>query len=262
MTPARKEIREKPRRALLIAHGSSHRPEAIALTEAIADRLRGVGDYDRVAIAALHGEPGIRVSLESLGDGPVDIFPLFMSDGFLTRTRIPSLMGTDPSDPRIRYHRPVGCHAAMPGLVAAEIGALCRSRDLDPGSATILIVGHGSSRPSASRDGAEAIASGLRRLQRFGTVETAYLEEAPRLGEWLAACRPDGPPIVVFGLFLGAGQHASVDLPEVLARHREVLSSRIVAMQTMLGNVEALADLVRSIADEEPQIAPARRAKL
>ena len=85
-----------------------------------------------------------------------------------------------------------------------------------PKESALLLVGHGTPRNSASRTGLQALVAGLIDTGRFGEVDYAMLEEAPRIDESMARLRSER--VLAVGCFIEAGQHGAGDVPELLAR--------------------------------------------
>lgn len=187
----------------------------------------------RVAVIA-HGQPGdpgvLQPALEALGaqvaaelgepvagatlacprslaalSGVRLVFPLFMAGGFFVRTEIPRRLAAAGVD-GYRVLPPLGQDPALPALGAALAECAAADAGIDPTAAALVVVGHGSSKSSASADATRAFAAALG--VPFGRVLTAFLEEPPFLGELTLA-----GPAVCLPFFATNGSHTTDDIP-------------------------------------------------
>ncbi len=200
-------------RLLLVAHGSTRTPLGDLAMMRHARTLAATGRFESVDFGVLFGEPSAEAIVERLPAGPVTVVPLFMCDGTYTRTTIPRLFG-DRRD--VRFCRPIGLHPALPRVIEQRATARACRAGIAPERATLLLIGHGSTKSPASRDATRAVARRLRHRARFRSVRTAFLEETPKLSARLA--RLTGP-VIAAGLFAGEGVHACEDVPAQLASY-------------------------------------------
>ncbi len=120
---------------------------------------------------------------------------------------------------------------------------------------SILIVDHGS-RLAAANQLVERVAEQLqRRLAERGEaapVHVAHLEIAsPDFAEGLAACLTDSPrEVVVMPFFLAPGRHGTRDIPALVAAARERHPEITFRTTGLLGDGDALADVVLTRLDE------------
>ncbi len=200
-------------RLVLVAHGSTRTPLGDLAMMRHARTLAATDLFQSVDYGVLFGEPSVEAIVERLPVGPVTVVPLFMCDGAYTRTTIPRLFA-DRRD--VRYCGPIGLHPALPRIIAERATARAHQVGIGAEHATLLLTGHGSTKSPASRDATRAVARRLRRVARFRSVRTAYLEEVPKLSDRLA--RLTGP-VIAAGLFAGQGVHACEDVPALLASY-------------------------------------------
>ncbi len=197
---------------LIVAHGErGGAGDNRALTR-LAAQIADQGGFGSVGAAVLRGSPSIEQALGPVRGRRVEVYPLFMSDGYYVREALPARLR--PSGRICRFHRPFGLEPGLAALIARQAAAALQARDWAPSQSTLLLVGHGSSKNGDSRDATEWQAARLRALGHFAEVRTAYLENAPFLPEVLAAL-PLAPCSVV-GFFSGEGQHAGVDVPRAV----------------------------------------------
>lgn len=193
---------------ILSAHGDKRGADRDARLEAIASACRKAFPKAYVSIALVSDPAGMETALEQCPDGPVIITPLMFSNGFFYRERIApvaaaaALLGRD-----VRLAQPLCEWDELADLILRQTG---RKRP-------IQLVAHGSSRSSASRDSALALAA---RLEQAGAVSVncAFLEEAPFAHEVFAALEGR---VAAVGLFMGQGLHGDEDFNAALSQARK-----------------------------------------
>lgn len=179
-----------------------------------ADALRRSEMFADVGVASLSGHPRLKAALASLKGRGVDIMPLFMCDGHFTDVVVPRVVMSEEGRGRtVRLYRPLGLYPELTELIVRRALERAIATGLSPREVTLLLVGHGSSKSPASRRATELHALRVRAGAPFGKVWTAYLDEAPRLDEALAAL---SGPAIVCGLFVENGRHAGRDLPKLI----------------------------------------------
>jgi sirohydrochlorin cobaltochelatase len=202
---------------LLVGHGSARsRAPATALARH-ASTLRGTGLFADVASATLHGKPKPDSTLARMTGDEVHVVPLFMSDGYFANAAIPPALSLDRRD-RTRLfhlHPPLGIYPGLTRLIVQRALERAAVEKIAPNETTLLLIGHGSSKDSASRRATEGHAARVRLFASFHDVRTAYLEEAPFLDDVLATL---SGPTIICGLFVAAGRHAGYDVPRTIRR--------------------------------------------
>ena len=188
----------------IVAHGQPGNPGALQPEiEALAARVsallqRPVAGATLACPRSLAALPGVRA-----------VYPLFMAGGWFVNSEMPRRLAaagvqgyavTPPlgSDPGLS---PVGGQVALATAHAAGI---------DPATATLVVVGHGSSKSRASADSTRAFAASL--PAGFATVVTAFIEEAPFLTDLVL----DGPAVCL-PFFATNGSHTTDDIPDAWA---------------------------------------------
>lgn len=193
---------------LLLGHGSSKHPDSSASVRAHADILQGSGEYAEVRCAFLKEEPFIEHCLDGLDDERVIIVPDFLAEGYFTRQVIPAKLG-DKLSSGIRYAPPVGTHPLMAELIHEAADKLLG--EWQAGQTSLLVVGHGSGKNPCSKQTLLHHLGEIRAKYAWGQVADLWLEEPPRVGDWIqvAAMRQ----VIVVPYLLNDGQHGGWDIP-------------------------------------------------
>ena len=164
-------------------------------------------------IAALAGEvqallPGWRVHGATLADpaslaplrGVRLVYPLFMAEGWFTRSELPRRLREAGAE-GFAVLRPLGLDPAL-----VPVGQrLAQDAAGDPAATALVVAGHGSGK---SRGSAEATRAFAAALTGFRSVEVAFLEEPPFLGD----VRPQGRALCL-PFFATAASHTTQDIP-------------------------------------------------
>lgn len=208
------------RSLLIAAHGERGGLRANRLPLALAELVRQTDRFCQVGVGYIRGEPPIEAVAAGLPDGQVDIYPLFMSAGYYVNEAIPERLsiaasGRDARGRPVRVMTPIGVRPVMARIVAGRATRAATGANLRPSATTLLLVAHGSSKDSASREATLALGERISRQGAFADVSAAFLEEPPSLDDALGAM---AGPLVVFGLFIGEGLHGNDDLKAAVQR--------------------------------------------
>lgn len=234
---------------MLVGHGSSRRPAAAACLERHARALRAMGVFGTVHTAFLIGGSSAPADvLQRIEQDPVVIVPMMMCPGWTALQVIPKALGLGPIGPldkgrRIVMCQPIGLQPALAQLIGRRALEGAAARGISADSVTLLLIAHGSTRYSASQDAAELQATRLRKMAAFRKVETAYLEQSPRVPDILATL---GGPTVAVGLFAAPGHHATVDLEALLS---EYFAGDVTNLGP-IGDDHEIPALVRSVVED------------
>ncbi len=231
---------------LLIGHGSSKAPRAMAATEAHADRLRSREIFAAVEAGFLTGGLPVEEALEALPAGEVFVVPLFMSDGFFVRERIPERLKldgpvTERNGRRLHYLPPPALDDAFGDLLVTRCSDLAAGRD--PARLDVLVVGHGTVRDPASETLTRRHAA---RLSGYRSVTAVFLEQEPGFFDALAAADRD---LLVAGLFAANGYHADSDVRAALGlavgeTSREESDGRWIGYTGAVGADAGMAEII------------------
>jgi sirohydrochlorin ferrochelatase len=225
---------------LLAAHGERHERCANEDIARLAAALRARNLVADVAFGFIKGTPTIAEAIRRLVARYVIVYPLFLSNGYFTRVRLPQLLDeamVHDKDRIIRVLPPLGLDPSLPGVVIERLVGTARVARLTPSRTSVVLLAHGSSTDPASRVVAQQLAERLRQHGQFGAVCTALLAEPPSLCEVVAELPG---PIIVVGFFAGRGLHGGADAHRLLA---EIGRADIVWGGT-IGSFESMEDLV------------------
>lgn len=227
--------------ALLLAAHGERRPGAendgaLKLAARVAER----GAAAAVEVGFLKGAPSIAEAVRRLSGYDLLVYPLFLADGYFTRTLLPRQLEEAGAFGRGRATcllPPLGLDPALAELTLSEASAVANSRGWLTFRTTLVLLAHGSSNNPASRLATERMAAMLAARADFARVRVAFLEESPSLGE---AVGPLRDPVVVVGLFAGEGMHGGRDVPQLIA---EIGRDDVVSVGN-IGTFAALPDVI------------------
>ncbi|MGE5516302.1 MAG: CbiX/SirB N-terminal domain-containing protein [Bacteroidota bacterium] len=244
---------------ILIGHGSARHPDSARPIHALAEALRARGPWSQVAAVFMKQEPRLADALALVTAPRVVIVPVFAGKGYYTDTLIPREMGLDGAVTRrdgrvLHYTQPAGCDPRIPGLMACRADGVARSAGVDPTTAGLLLIAHGSGRPGGAGETPKAIAAAIAAMNHFAEVTLTFLEQEPFARDWPALVRPGGE-LVVLPLLVAQGTHASQDIPPLFnltaGQTGPVdIAGRRVRMATGLGAEPELVDIVATMVEQ------------
>jgi sirohydrochlorin cobaltochelatase len=150
------------------------------------------------------------------------VVPLFISEGYFTRTVIPRELELEGARTlregrTIYYCDPVGSH---PGMTRA---LLRRAREVAPNvppeATSLFIVGHGTELNDNSARAAKEQASRIRALGEYAEVVSSYMEEPPLISDWAKLSKH--PYVVIVPFFIADGLHSYQDIPVLIGIEAE-----------------------------------------
>ncbi len=202
---------------ILVAHGSTRRPDAAAAVCRHAEDIRKRGIFADVDAAFLMGGRSADEAAAAVKTDTVILVPFMMTDGHLAGRAEALLrdgLKAHGHTAKVRTSDAVGTHLGIAGL-ATDIGMqVLTDRGVSAKAATLITVAHGSLRYPYSHIAAKAQTDVISAENRFKAVRLALLEEPPHLDAVLAGT--DGPAAVV-GLFAAPGGHALDDVGDAIA---------------------------------------------
>ncbi len=224
---------------VLVAHGTGEGGNAALNSHVKALEARRL--FAQVAGATLTGGADPEKVLDAIKAPETYVVPFFMTDGSAVHDILHRRLGltgpvTERGGRRIVLSAPVGLNPRLSKLIVRRAQALSRERAIIPETATLLLIGHGSTRNPASHRTTEAHATRTRKGHIFAAVATAYLDEQPILAQSVASLV--GPAVAV-GLFSKDGLHASHDVPPILAARKPA-----VPYLGAIGSDPEMADLI------------------
>ncbi|MEC9396493.1 MAG: CbiX/SirB N-terminal domain-containing protein [Myxococcota bacterium] len=211
---------------LIVAHGSQINPHSALPAYTHAHRIKRWGRYEEVRVAFWRELPSLDQALELLPGEQLVVCPLFISEGYFTKTVIPTELGVNLWDnpPAIidgrpvHYARPVGTHPKMAGVLEDGATHLLDQSGQDSASCELVLVGHGTSRDASSAKIIYAQAEALRKLERFHAVTPLFLDEEPFLEDYLE--HTESKDLLVMPYFISDGLHTRWDIPAALGISR------------------------------------------
>jgi sirohydrochlorin cobaltochelatase len=225
---------------LLAAHGERMKGADNRALVRLAAMLRERNLAHEVAIGFIKGTPSIGQSVQALAADNLIIYPVFMSDGYFTRVRLPQLLREalrPQSKRRFQVLPPLGLEPALSDLIARGLLAIARERALPPEETNMILLAHGSTTDPASRVAAEQIVQKMRGQAVFRSIGLALLEEAPHLSDVASAMTG---ALIVFGLFAGEGLHGAQDGPRLV----EQLGRADAIFAGTVTNLDGLEELI------------------
>ncbi len=192
--------------AVIVSHGQPGDPgpqqRAIeALARAVAAQNPGMPV--RGATLAMPG------ALADACDGDSLIYPMFMAEGWFTRTELPRRLA-EAGAANARILRPFGTDPGLPDLIIAKAAQAAAAQGWHMADTTLLLSAHGSQRSQASYQITQALAQLI--APRFHRVVTGFVEQEPFVADAAQGlCRAISLP-----LFALRAEHVLDDLPQAL----------------------------------------------
>jgi len=235
---------------VLLGHGSHLNGNSSAPVYAHARELRRRELFDEVRTGFWKEEPSFARVLDGCADAQVIAVPVFISNGYFTKTVIPREMRldgetTDRDGQRITLTAPVGADPSLAEVIverAVEAGATRRD--------AIAILGHGTRRDSESERNIHAQAERVRQRGMFAEVEAVFLDQAPGMLEMLDILQ--AATVVVVPLFVADGWHVGQTIPGDLALDGPETrkGGRTVRYTAPVGTHRSVADVIGRLAED------------
>jgi sirohydrochlorin cobaltochelatase len=197
---------------LLLGHGSSKHPESSRSVRMHAEVLLQRDCFDEVHVAFLKEEPLIQDAWALIDSEKITIVPDFLAEGYFTRQVIPELLNLKNLPDGVTYCDPVGTHPLMGKLI--EDAASDVLGDWQAEDVSLLLVGHGSTKNSKSKESLLEHIKVLRETTDFAQIHDLWLEEDPFVSNWKQVTAKK--KVIVVPFLLSDGQHGGWDVPEML----------------------------------------------
>ncbi len=199
--------------ALIVSHGQPSDPApAEAEIAALAARVQALMPDWHVASATL-ATPGALAEQIAHAGAQGLVYPLFMADGWFTRNHLPERLA-QAGGAAWQVLDPFGIDDAVQRLTITLAREAAAQRGLSPAQTALLLAAHGSFKSPAPARVAQAMAARLASETGFARVETAFIDQSPRIAQ-AAATFPSGALVLPF--FAARGGHVTDDLPAALA---------------------------------------------
>ena len=228
---------------LVLAHGARANGGSAEPARWHAARLRERGLFAAVRECFWQQEPGWAEVLAASRTPRVVVVPLFIGEGYFVDDVIPRALGlktegeVEYAREQVRgasvliYTRPAGTHPGMTGVLLARAREVVTRHPFPraprPEELTLIVVGHGTGRASASRSAVERQVELIRARGDYAEVCGAFMEDDPRIGDVVAAaqCRQ----VVVVPYFISDGLHVVEDIPVLLGESAATVRGRLEA---------------------------------
>jgi len=233
---------------VLVGHGSARNPNTRLPICRVVQEVKRRGLYDEVRCGLLKEEPRVCKTLDPLTSEDITVVPFFISDGYYTRSVIPTCLGLDQKRerPRIRYTKAIGSHPRFAKLLLAH----AKDAGWSPGD-SMVILGHGTPKNPASGMNVYLQAERVRQQLPEEEILTSFIDEPPFVTDvWSLA---KASRIFVVPLFIGNGWHVTETIPEDLGlddQFRGTKDGRELIMTTAVGTDPGLVDIILEIAEE------------
>lgn len=216
--------KEKTTALLLAGHGSTENPNSSRSTWRNMERIRKFGLFDEVACAFWLEEPGFADCLKTLRSDQIYIVPNFTAEGYYTKEILPREFGltgrvTRRGGQTIYYCDPIGLHASMTGAILYRAQEVTGNEAPPRNQTTLFVAGHGTPRHRHSRKVVLDQVERLRAQDVFGHCEAAFMEEEPKIADWVR--HSPFPHAIMVPYFMSDGLHVTEDIPELLGIQRE-----------------------------------------
>lgn len=221
-----------------------------------AEVMRAGGLFADVHCAFLKEEPFVADALDQIISEHIVIVPDFLAEGYFTRQVIPQLLDLDSLPDTVRYCAPVGTHPMMQELIAQAVEKV--AGDWRPEETSLLLVGHGSTKNSRSKQTLLDHAQGLREKGHFADIADVWLEEEPFVTQWQEIVTRD--QVIVVPYLLSDGQHGGWDIPEMLGIEKtnavhgvtHHLGGKDLRVAPALGSSAHFVKAIECIATQDP----------
>lgn len=195
--------------AIIVSHGQPSDPDPAEanlaeLAAQIATHLSGW----TIASATLAKPGALELAVDQTGPDAL-IYPLFMTDGWFTRTMLPKRLGR--TDAQILP--PLGTDPAIIEVATEYLAAELVTKGWNAAETGLIIASHGSGKSRNSARDTELFAQSLAARIPFSDIRIGYIEEPPflkdaaQLGTNQAICLP---------FFAARGGHVVEDIPDAL----------------------------------------------
>lgn len=193
-------------RAVIVSHGQPGDP---------GPQQKAIED---LAAAVMAQNPGCEVlgatlampgALAATADGDSLIYPMFMAEGWFTRSELPRRLAQAGAE-GARVMRPFGTDPALPHLIVRKAHQAAAQQGWQPGDTTLLLTAHGSQRSQASFAITTDIATRI--APHFARVVTGFVEQKP----FLADAAHGLTRAVSMPFFALRAEHVLDDLPAAL----------------------------------------------
>ena len=250
----------KEKTLLLLGHGSSIHPDSSKSVRMHAEAIRLLNVFADVHCAFLKEDLLIENALDEIGTENVIIVYDFLAEGYFTKQVIPKLLKLATRPDSLYVSHPVGLDPTMQSLLAESAhNQLGRWKAKHT---SLLLVGHGSTRNSKSKQTMLDHMEVLRENTEFADIGDLWLEEAAFVNEWASVAKQK--QVIAIPFLLSGGQHGGWDIPEEFGIEKgakvqkvtHLLQKRLVRMAPALGSTFEFAKVIIPAALQARKLAP------
>lgn len=195
--------------AIIVSHGQPSDPDpAEAALAELSDRVADLMPDWKIASATLAKQGSLEKTATEVGSGAL-IYPLFMTDGWFTRTTLPNRLGNDAA----QILSPLGTDPALAELARDWLTQELQQRQWMAEETCLIVASHGSGKSRNSSRDTNRFATALAGKINFRDQRIGYIEEAPYLGDVVFET---GPQAICLPFFAANGGHVTDDIAEAL----------------------------------------------
>ncbi|MDU9005795.1 CbiX/SirB N-terminal domain-containing protein [Sedimentitalea todarodis] len=195
--------------AIIVSHGQPSDPDpAETILAGLAARIAALMPGWTIASATL-AKPGALETAAGQAGADALVYPLFMTDGWFTRTTLPKRLGRANA----QILPPLGTDPALRDVAIRYLDAELAQQGWLAKDTSLIVASHGSGKSRNSARDTERFAQALAARMQFADIRAGYIEEPPflkdaaQLGTSQAICLP---------FFAAEGGHVIEDIPEAL----------------------------------------------
>ena len=195
--------------AIIVSHGQPSDPDpAEAALAQLSTRVAEILPDWQIASATLAAPGALDSAVAAVGRGAA-IYPLFMTDGWFTRTTLPNRL----NDETAKILAPLGADTALPEIAQAWLLDELKQKGWTAQETCLVIASHGSGKSRNSARDTQRFADRLATRIQFGDTRIGFIEEAPFLGDVVF---DTGKKSICLPFFAAGGGHVTDDIPEAL----------------------------------------------
>lgn len=226
---------------MLAAHGDGDGSESNRWALELAARAGALGGFSRAVVGFQKGSPAFSEALGSIPTGHVVVVPLMAAAGYYANTILPRELQKNPnySSLKVELAEPIGTLQEFHHLAERRVRGLLTKLDWREELTSVVVVGHGTRRHQQSRRSTELLSASLSNSLKLHRVLPSFLDEDPGPEEAVKKC--GGVFVLVLPFLMGAGTHATLDLPRRVGAESAL---RPIHIDKPLGTLPGIEDLI------------------
>lgn len=236
---------------VILGHGSSKHASSSIPCRLHADTIRRMDEFYSVHCGFLKETPFIEECLDHVQAQKVIILPNFLAEGYYTKKVIPDKLRFDQqrqSGKSITYLKPLGLDPFIQNIII-DIANRALG-DWKPEETTLMLLGHGSTKSTTSKDTLLEHIAALRKKTKFAQITDLWLEEPPFIKDWQDDA--ENKQVLFIPYLIADGQHGGWDIPELIGMQRDMyaqykahdVSGHSVKLTPALGKSPLMVELM------------------